>query len=103
MWSKPGEVALFENCVSENSWNVGNSGHDVGFWALGGGEIDYVGCVSKNDTHPFSIEAHAHADGTPAETLVKIRKCKLEPVQEKVFRRREGNVTVDTDGSIKVD
>ena len=103
VWSKSGEVALFEKCVSENCWNVGNSGHDTGFWCLGGGEVDYIGCVSKNDRYPFSVEAHNKPDGSPADTVIKIRNCKIEPANEKVFFRREGNVKVDTDGSVKVD
>ena len=103
VWSKPGEVARFENCVSENCWNVGNSGHDAGFWALGGGAIEYVNCTSRNDRHPFSLEAHAKSDGTPADTHITFRGCSIEPATDHVFFRREGNVKIDTDGSIKVE
>ena len=103
VWSKPGEVARFENCVSENCWNVGNSGHDAGFWALGGGAIEYVNCTSRNDRHPFSLEAHAKSDGTPADTHITFHGCSIEPATDHVFFRREGNVSIDTDGSVKVE
>jgi len=101
VWTRKGEVALFQDCVSENCWNVGNSGHHVGFWCLGGGEVDYIGCTSRNDARPFSVEAHAK-EGEEVETLVKIRTCKVEPQTENPCVRRDGKVTFDTDGSVEV-
>ena len=100
VWTKKGEVSLFEKCTSRDSWNVGDSRHNVGFWALGGGEVDYIGCVSTGDETPFAIEAHGKEGEPPVETLMKIRDCKVEPKGEHVYGRMEGKVTVDTDGSV---
>lgn len=103
VWTKEGEVSLFRDCVSEKSRNVGDSGHDAGFWALGGGEVDYIGCTSKNDRHPFSLEAHGKPGGSLADTLVRFRNCRIEPANDRAFFRREGNVRIDTDGSVKAE
>ena len=95
-----GEVALFEKCISQDSWNVGRSGHQCGFWALGGGEVDYIGCTSKGDDVPFSVEAYGKEGEPPPETLMKIRNCKVEPKGGRIYGRMDGNITVDTDGSV---
>ena len=100
VWTTKGEVALFEKCISHDSWNVGRSGHQCGFWALGGGEVDYIGCTSKGDDVPFSVEAHGEEGDPPPETLMKIRSCKVEPKGERIYGRMDGNITVDTDGSV---
>ena len=100
VWTKKGEVSLFEKCLSQDCWNVGQSGHQCGFWALGGGEVDYIGCTSKGDDVPFSIEAHGKEGEPPPETLMKIRSCKVEPKGERIYGRMDGKIIVDTDGSV---
>ena len=95
VWSKKGEPVLFRNCTSADCWNVGNSGHDVGFWMLGGGEVTFEGCTSRNDRTSFAVEKGE-------STSVRIVKCKATPsAGGRVFGRLDGEVTIDTDGSVK--
>ena len=102
--SRPKSPSPSRPTSAQLRWRTRHScGHDAGFWALGGGAIEYVNCTSRNDRHPFSLEAHAKSDGTPADTHITFRGCSIEPATDHVFFRREGNVSIDTDGSIKVD
>ena len=62
--------------------------------------VDYIGCTSKGDDVPFSIEAHGKEGEPPPETLMKIRSCKVEPKGERIYGRMDGKIVVDTDGSV---
>ncbi len=103
VWTKKGEPAVFEGCLSEGAVDFGNRGHAVGFWMLGGGEATFTDCTARDEAHPFSVEAHGKEGEPPVETLVKIRNCRIEPATARPFFRRDGKVTVDTDGSVKAD
>lgn len=90
----------YYDAAPKRYWNVGRSGHQCGFWALGGGEVDYIGCTSKGEDVPFSVEAHGKEGEPPPEPLMKIRNCKVEPKGERIYGRMDGNITVNTDGSV---